>query len=356
MCVSGCKRGGQHLGLAGSGGAQAGLDDFDDVAGVFGGADCRGTGAHPVDELHDVDEHVVLVNITMRIVDIRQNPLIATPATMRVRVGHIAPWIGERLSVDVQADNVATCAKVTATEALGHTPGRHTVGHGKDVVAEIDEDEGVVVGIAGHHLAAKLAEGEPDTGHGRDALRRTKDAGETVQGIDGHVVERATAGFAVVPRGVDGGERVGAGAVLFVFVVAPEGGATDGPAEIADGAVGDEVFDGLVVRAVHFTRRCDQLEACRSSTIDEVGGLGGSRGHGFVEMDVFASSNGVTPLLVVHADGGGEGDEVDVCMGQEVVVVGEVLWEAEFGGGGLRPAGSGVADGDQLDEGGDVGL
>ena len=73
-------------------------------------------------------------------------------------------------------------------------------------------------------------------------------------------------------------------------------------------------------------------------------------------MNVLARINGVTPLLVVHANGGGKGDEVDVGMGEEVVVVGEMLGQAELGGSGVGTTGSRIADRHELDGVSHIGL
>lgn len=56
----------QHLSLASFCCSEAGFDDFDDVASVFGGATGRGTVPHPIDELHDIDKHVLFVDVTVR--------------------------------------------------------------------------------------------------------------------------------------------------------------------------------------------------------------------------------------------------------------------------------------------------
>src|SRR6266508_1018903 len=52
----------QLLPHPGSGGAISALDDVDHVASVLGGHRCRGAVEHTIDQLHDVLEHVRLVD------------------------------------------------------------------------------------------------------------------------------------------------------------------------------------------------------------------------------------------------------------------------------------------------------
>ena len=62
-------------------------------------------------------------------------------------------------------------------------------------------------------------------------------------------------------------------------------------------------------------------------------------------MNMFAGQNCRLALGVVHADRGSERNKVDVSMGQKIGVVGELLGDVEFFGGGMGSAWGGVTNG-----------
>ena len=118
-------------------------------------------------------------------------------------VGNRTACIINGCAIEVEPDDLAFGAKKTAAVIFTDGSRRGAIGHRKDVVAKVDQHEGIVVGIAGYHLAPEFAHGDAYTRHSGDPFGRAEDAGEPVQGIDGHVVHGATAWFAVVPRRVD---------------------------------------------------------------------------------------------------------------------------------------------------------
>jgi hypothetical protein len=105
--------------------------------------------------------------------------------------------------------------------------------------------------------------------------------------------------------------------------------------------------DGLVVGAVHFAGRGDDFDAPFGGQINQLSRFGTSSGHGFVEMDMLVCQNRCPPLGIVHPDWCGRNHHVDAGIGQKVVVIGELLGNAEFFGGGIGSPRSRVADGSQ---------
>src|ERR671933_2260451 len=116
-----------------------------------------------------------------------------------------------------------------------------------------------------------------------------------MQRVDRHVVERPAAGLAVVPGRIDVGENILTLADLLVLVVTTESRATGCPADRADGAVGDELFDLLIMRAQHLAGRCHDLKIPRMSEIDQLSRLCTRRGHRLVEVDMLTGFERISP-------------------------------------------------------------
>ena len=73
-------------------------------------------------------------------------------------------------------------------------------------------------------------------------------------------------------------------------------------------------------------------------------------------MDMLAGQNSCFALGVVHADGSGERNHVDVGVDKKVGVIGELLGDVKFFGGGMCPAGGGVTNSGECQAIGEVRL
>src|SRR5258706_2938640 len=246
------ERGRQLLRLAGRRRVVGRLDDVDHMASVLR---CHRRGlarADPIHQLHDVLEDVLLLDRAVRADDMRQQPLLARPA--RRLVGDLFAGVVERLAVELAPDDRTTRPEEAGVEALRYAAGRGAVGQREQTVAEIEQDERIVVGVGRDQPAAKLALLDARDRERRHAARRPEDRRQGVERIDSHIVERAAARLAEVPGRVDVGEHVVALAEHLLLVVAAEGRAAHRPAERPDRAFGDQLLDLLMRRPQHLAR------------------------------------------------------------------------------------------------------
>ncbi len=128
-------------------------------------------------------------------------------------------------------------------------------------------------------------------------------------------------------------------------MVGAESSAGRGPGQAAQVAVPDHLPDAAVVRAQHLAGGGDQLHSLLLRAGDQVVRLGHSCGHGLIEVAMLVGVDGGASLLVVEADGSGDGQRVELPLSQQVLVAVERLGDAEAFGGGASAAGDGVADG-----------
>ena len=112
----------------------------------------------------------------------------------------------------------------------------------------------------------------------------------------------------------------------------------------------------LALKQVEIARRIDSASVSpaevamhRGRAFVRAGRFGDGRGHRLVEVDVLAGVEGLTPLLVVQADGRGDRDGVDLATIQQLRVVGVGMRNPEASGGGLGPARHRIANGLQTD-------
>ena len=286
----------------------------------------------PVHELHDVLVDVLLADAPVGADDVRQDVL--APGRP-VCVGEVAPRPVERFAVELQPFNRACGPEVAAHEPLGHTPGGRAVREGEARVAEVNGDQGVVVGVGLDGLAPELAFLDARATHCCHASGRAEDAGQAVQGVHRHVIQGAATRLAVVPRRVDVAQDVVALPHPLLLVVGAEGGATGGPDEGADCAFLDEFANPLVVRADHLAGRCDDAQVLGRRRCDQLIGLVDRRRHRLVEVQVLTGGEGLRPLVVVQADRRRDRDGIDVPVGKHLLVGSEVVGDTELCGSGF---------------------
>jgi hypothetical protein len=81
--------------------------------------------------------------------------------------------------------------EVDRTELVVHAPGRDSVDDGEEALAEVEQQDRVVVGLGRDHAARERSLVHAHARERRHPPRRAEDAGQRVQCVDRHVVERA---------------------------------------------------------------------------------------------------------------------------------------------------------------------
>src|SRR5919202_730635 len=164
-----------------------------------------------------------------------------------------------------------------------------------------------------------------------------------MQRVDRHVVERPTAGLAVVPGRIDVGENILTLADLLVLMVPTESRATGCPADRANSAVGDKLFDLLIMRAQHLAGRCHDLKIPRMSEIDQFSRLCACRGHGLVEVDMLTGFERLSAQCIVQTDRRGNRHRIYAAFRQKIGIIGKSPLYAQFGRRCLRTTGDRIA-------------
>ena len=82
----------------------------------------------------------MLINVAVCTIYMWQYPLIPRPAPVGMGVGNGTPRIVKELPVEFQSNNVAFGAKIASTEPFAHASRWCSVGHGKDIIAKINQD------------------------------------------------------------------------------------------------------------------------------------------------------------------------------------------------------------------------
>ena len=138
--------------------------------------------------------------------------------------------------------------------------------------------------------------------------------------INGHIIEWTTTRSAVVPGGVDVGERVIAVAHRLLFVIGAKGRAGGGPGQRAECAFLDQLAIALEHGAQHLAGAGDQLEIFLCGTGDQVISLVHRGGHRLVEVDMQPRFNRCLALLIVQPNRRGDGDGVALASGQQFFI------------------------------------
>ena len=208
----------------------------------------------------------------------------------------LAARVVERLAVQGQPGDGARRAEVRAAEAeiVGETAGGRPVDDCEEAVAEVEQHDGVVVGVGGDEAARELPLAHADPRERGDRHGGAEDPGQRVERVDRHVVERPTARSPEVPARID--RRAAAADPLgLLLVIRAERRAADRPADPADRAASEQAPDLAVVRSQHLARRGDDLELSSPCELDQLGRLGLRERHRLVEVDVLPASNARRP-------------------------------------------------------------
>jgi hypothetical protein len=211
--------------------------------------------------------------------------------------------------------------------------GRRAVRDREDGLAEVEEEDRVVVDLGRDPRIEELPFPDADPRQGDDCLRGSQHARQLMQGVDGHVVHRPTARAAEVPRRVDrrsSGFVTSLGLVLVVFA---ESAAAERPGELPDRAALDQLARASQLRPEHLAGRGDEAEVALLRESDQLVGLSNRRRHRLVDVDVLAGLQRRAAVLVVETDGRGHRDGVDIRLGEHLVDAREHAWDAVARGG-----------------------
>src|SRR5258706_8853612 len=143
------------------------------MAGMFCGGRGRRCLSHKVDELHCVFVYVLLAQSLVPTCYVRQNGLIAA----RQDESFLTVRVIEGLAVQLQSNDSPLGSEDARLTKRGNIPCERTVNEREQRVAEVQHDQGIVVGITGVHRSFKVSLFDADSGHCSNTLRRPEDSG-----------------------------------------------------------------------------------------------------------------------------------------------------------------------------------